>query len=829
MIPILKNSNEETIAFLVDALSCTVTEERNGTYELELTYPITGVNAYDITVDCIILAKPNETSNEQLFRVYEVSKPISGIITIMAEHISYCLAHYPVAKIDLASTTAQGAIQSLISNTTLSSRFSCNSDITYTGNFSVEACTVRSGLGGIEGSVLDVFGGEYEFDNYTIYLHKSRGADNGVTIAYGKNLTDCTMVTNIESTYTHFFPYAYSKDSDGNKILITLSEKVLELGEGFSTKVLMKDFTERFGENEEINEDNLRSYAYGYFIESEEVQPSINLTISFEHLWQSPEYSHLTALEKVSLCDTVHVYHEQLGVDVKAKVIKTVYDVLGEKYEKIEIGNTKSNFADTIKQTEKEIETIKKDNPSYSQITKEYLDAIDDATKKITGNKGGYVVLTPPSNPQELLIMNMPDIDLATKVWRFNLSGLGYSSNGYTGRYKTAITMDGKINADFITTGTLTANIIRAGTLASTDYSSYFNLENGYLSTSQANITGGYISIGSGTYRTVIADGALKQYLQSYTNEIGGIVPIGNGSSYNLGIYCHNQSLVKGVSILQRTASGTFESIVDFLKTSTQFYSNIYTNRKAINLYAALTHYRTTSFSGNGDYTAQATFGCGNPRSRPSAAIECRNYGSSDVLARLDVMQSYGEAYVILQGFSCGMTSKFLELGSQLWWGGIMNATRYDISSTEDIKEDIKEQTSVLNLFKTSKIYNYKLIDDDAESSLQLKDSINDKIDKDKLSNLKEATQDVKDKIKDALANSETFSKLEKKTSVGFVIGRETPKEVISEDKKHIDLYSMVSITWKAVQELLSKIENIETQINELKEDSNGTANQSET
>lgn len=829
MIPILKNSNEETIAFLVDALTCTVTEERNGAYELELTYPITGMNAYDITVDCIILAKPNETSNEQLFRIYEVSKPISGIITVMAEHISYCLAHYPVTKIDLASTTAQGAIQSLISNTTLSNRFSCNSDIAYTCKFSVEACTVRSGLGGIEGSVLDVFRGEYEFDNYTIYLHKSRGADNGVTIAYGKNLTDCTMVTNIESTYTHFFPYAYRKDSDGNKILVTLSEKVLELGGGFSTKVLMKDFSSSFGEDEEINEDNLRSYAYGYFFESEEVKPSINLTISFEHLWQSPEYSHLTALEKVSLCDTVHVYHEQLGVDVKAKVIKTVYDVLGEKYETIEIGNTKSNFADTIKQTEKEIETIKKDTPSYSQITKEYLDAIDDATKKITGNKGGYVVLTPPSNPQELLIMNMANVDLATKVWRFNLSGLGYSSNGYNGRYKTAITMDGKINADFITTGTLTANIIRAGTLASTDYSSYFNLDSGYLSTSQANITGGYISIGSGTYRTVIADGTLKQYLQSYTNEIGGVVPIGDGSGYTLGIYCHNQSSVKGVSISQRTASGTFDSIAEFLKTSIQFYSNVYTNKDLINLYAGLTHYRTTNFSGSGDYTAQATFGCGNPKSRPSAAIECRNYGSSDTLARLDVMQSYGEAYIILQGYSYGRTSKFLELGSQLWWGGVMNATRYDISSTEDIKEDIKEQTSVLDLFKNSKIYNYKLIDDDTESSSQLKDTIADKIDNDKLNNIKEASQDVKDKIKDALANSEAFSKLEKKTSVGFVIGRETPKEVISEDKKHIDLYSMVSITWKAVQELLSKIDNLETQINELKEDSNGTANQSKT
>ncbi len=824
MIPILKNAKEEIIAFLADALSCVVTEERNGAYELELTYPITGKNAYDIAVDCLILAKPNETSQEQLFRIYEVSKPISEIITVMAEHISYCLAHFPIEKVSLKSTTAQAAVTALISSTTLSSRFSCISDITARSNFNVEACSVRSALGGIDGSILDVFGGEYEFDNYTIYLHKSRGTDNGVTVVYGKNLTDCTMVTNIESTYTHIFPYAYQKDSDGNKNIVTLSEKILELGTGFSTKVLMKDFTEMFEQDEEVNEDNLRSYAYGYVLDADEVKPSINLTISFQHLWQSPEYAYLEALEKVSLCDTVHVYHEVLGVDVKAKVIKTVYDVLGEKYNTIEIGNAKSNFSDTIKQTEKDIESIKKDTPSYSQITKEYLDAINDASKKITGNSGGYVVITPPSNPQELLIMNRPDIDLATKMWRFNLSGLGYSSSGYNGTYKTAITMDGKINADFITTGCLTANIIRAGVLASTDYSSYFNLESGYLSTSQANITGGYISIGSSTYRTVISDGAIKEYLQSYSNEIGGVVPLGADNGYTLGIYCHNQSVVKGVTIAQRTSSGTFSSIAEFLKSSIRFYTNVYTNEKATNLFAGLTHYRTTTFSGSGEYTAQATFGCGNPARRPSVAIECRNYGGSDILARLDVMQSYGEAYVILQGYSCGLTSKYLELGQQLWWGGVMNATRYDISSTEDIKEDITEQTSVLDIFKNSKIYNYKLIDTD--TSGEIKDKISDKIDNEKLENLKEASQDVKDKIKEALANSESFSKLERKTSVGFVIGRETPTEVISEDKKHIDLYSMTSITWKAVQELLTKIETLESQ---LKEVQNERANQKET
>ena len=828
MIPILKNSNEENIGFLVDALTCVVTEERNGIYELALTYPVSGQWAAELVIDRIILAKANETSEEQLFRIYEVSKPISGVFTVLAEHISYALSNYPVTKVSLNSTTAQGAISALISNPE-ASKFSCVSDVTYRSKFNVEACSIRSALGGIAGSVLDVFGGEYEFDNYTIKLHSSRGADNGVSIRYGKNLTDCTMVTNMESVYTHLFPYAYGKDADGNKLLVTSSLRIMPLDVGkYATRVLIKDFTDMFGEDEEINQENLQSYANGFVLEYEGAEPSINLTISFQHLWQSPEYANLRALEKVSLCDTVHVYHEQLGVNVRAKVIKTNYDSLGEKYTSIEIGNAKSNFADTIQQQEREIQEIKNEPTEYSKITQEYTRAIEEASKTITGNKGGYVVIEPITSPQEILIMNTQDKSTASKLWRWNLSGLGYSNTGYNGTYRTAITMNGRINADFITTGTLNANIIRAGILASADWSSYFDLEDGELSTSYANITGGYISIGSGTYRTVIDDGHIQLYLNSSTTEVGGIVPVGVSSTYYPGIYASKASNVGGVSILTENADGSFSSIAEFKKNKdTLFYGRLYSNEAATNLYAGLTHYRTVAFGGaNTDaYTAQVAFGCGNLNTRPTVAMEVRNYASSSTLARLDVMQSWGEAYVILRGSSGSSYSKFLELGDQLWWGGKMNATAYQISSTEDIKEDIVEQSNVLSLFRNSKIYNYKLVDlvqdDDISERLSSQESSLG----DKLSQFKEATQPIKDKIKDAIAKSEAFEQLAKKPKVGFVIGRETPDEVISEDGKHVDLYSMCSITWKAVQELLSKIENIETQLNNLKEDSNEGTN----
>lgn len=848
MIPIIK-SDSATIGFLTDALTCTVTEERNGAFELELTYPITGQLADNLVINNQILAKPNDTSENQLFRIYEVTKSITGIITVMAEHISYALANYPIASISYSSATASSALTGVISSCEQAKDFSVYCDVNTKSKFSVEACSVREALGGIDGSILDTYGGEYEFDNYKIKLHKNRGADNGVRIAYGKNLTDCTMVTNMESCYTHLFPYAYYKDDDGNQILVTLSAKTIAVdnSSGIATKVLIKDISDLFDDDETVNETNLKKHAKEYLSENDINTPSINLTIAFEHLWQSPEYNGIvSALEKVSLCDTVHVYHNQLGVNVTAKVITTTYDTLAERYTSLEIGSAKSNFADTIKQSTDEISLIKsQQNTQYTRITEEYLAAIEESSNLITGNSGGYVVLTPTSAPSELLIMNKPNIENATKLWRFNLSGLGYSSTGYNGTYKTAITMNGAINADFITAGTLTANIIRAGVLASSDYSSYFDLDTGELSTSNAYITGGYISIGSSGYRTVIADGSIKQYLSTKI-EIGGMVPIGDETTYYNGLYVSTSSKVQGVGMYYQNSDGSFNTISTFGKSRIDLYKTLYsthsmiidgsiqTNEDAGDTYAGYKHYRTTKFNGSDEWTGLAMFGIGNPSNKgPSAALEVKNYGSSDTLARLDVFYSTGEAYICLRGSSMGSNSKLLELGAQLWWGGKMNATAYNVSSIEEIKENIEEQSSVLEIMKNSKIYNYTLIDDDDEdeSDSQNTDEVAtteevtttttssvESSTSEKLTHLKEVAQTVKDKIQQAVANSENFSNLEKKNSVGFVIGRETPDEVISEDGKHIDLYSMSAITWKAVQELLSKIEKIESELNNLKE-----------
>lgn len=184
-------------------------------------------------------------------------------------------------------------------------------------------------------------------------------------------------------------------------------------------------------------------------------EPSVNITVSFKSLWDSPEYESYKLLERVSLCDTVTVYYQDLGIEATAKVIKTVYDVLGERYTSIELGDAAANLADNLNGLSDEIAS-QIQNQEVSQTLKLNA-AISKATAAITGQSGGNVVLNPPNNPQEILILDTDDITTAQNVWRWNSGGLGFSSTGYNGEYATAITSDGLIVADFIATGTLNA------------------------------------------------------------------------------------------------------------------------------------------------------------------------------------------------------------------------------------------------------------------------------------------------------------------------------------------------------------------------------------
>lgn len=518
MTPILLKADAKTkIGWLSECTACEVTEERNGVYELELVYPIGATHANDIVTDCYIKAKPNQTSANQLFHIYKVSKPINGEFTVYAEHVSYILSGYPVPTVS-ASGNAQVAINAILTAAKnqlgKATGFTvATTDITLSSSINLSNVSARAALGGVEGSVLYTYGGEYEFDNYTIKLHKSRGKDNGVRIAYGKNMTELKCDVDMSASYTGIFGYVKTDD-----VSLTSSYNVTNTS-GISTRILVRDFSSDFGSNAPTQSSldaAVRKYAEDNDINS--IKASV--TVSFVNLAQSPEYANIAPLEAVNLCDTVTIYHKELGVNIKAKVIKTVYDTIAEKYTKIELGSARTNMSSIISQTVKEAADAKNIAiSSKSEVTAAYQEAIANATAAITGNSGGYIRLNPSENPQELLIMNTADASTATKIWRWNLSGLGYSSTGYNGPYKTAITQDGHIVADFIDTGTLTANIIKAGIMQSTNGEFSFNLESGHIEASDINITGGDINLDGGQlsiknsgFKTDLSSGYLQMY-----------------------------------------------------------------------------------------------------------------------------------------------------------------------------------------------------------------------------------------------------------------------------------------------------------------------------
>lgn len=483
MIPILyKADATEFDTYGIGALSectlCEVTEERNGAFECTLKYPVSGILFSELKNERLIKAKPNDTSKEQLFRIYRITTPINGIVTIYAQHISYDLSNIAELMWSSAMVSPSLAMSRLFTKTATTHNFKCSTDFSSAKPFSVsKPMSVRACLGGVEGSMLDLWGGEYEWDNFKVILHTKRGKDNGVVIEYGKNLTEMEQDNDFTDVYTDILPYAVFSDESTEKV-ITLSEITLPIIDNPTRqKTLIKDFTELFNDKSSINENSLRNKAKEFIKANPLGVETPTLTVAFEPLWKQPEYSAI--LERVSLCDTVTIRHSALGITAKSKVIKTVYDSLAEKYVSITLGTAKSNFVNTIGDVKKEISNVKNEVGHFPLLINT---AVKNATSLITGQNGGYVVINTNSvsgQPYELLILDAPTIESAVNVWRWNVGGLGFSKNGYNGPYETAITSDGQIVADFITSGSLTANIIKAGVISSFDNSSWWDLESG--------------------------------------------------------------------------------------------------------------------------------------------------------------------------------------------------------------------------------------------------------------------------------------------------------------------------------------------------------------
>ena len=455
-----KSFNNNGIGILSDAAFCEVTEERNGIFELVLNYPISGLHYSKIKYRSIILAKPNATAKAQPFRVYKITKPINGIVTAYAQHISYDLSGNPVLPFTAGSAAA--ALQALKNNSVGENPFEFWTDKSTVAEMAVKTpASVRAMLGGVSGSILDTYGGEYEWDGFTVKLYNKRGQNRGVSIRYGKNLIDLNQEENCAGVYTAVMPFW--ADNEGNTII--LDEKTVPVEGTFDfERVFVLDLSSEF-ENQPTKEElRLRTEKY---IEANKIGiPHVSINLSFVQLEQTEEYKNKALLERVSLCDEVNVVFEKLGVSATAKVIKTVYNVLLNRYESVELGDAKSNFADTIVKQEQAIKEAPKKAVSLS------AQAAEKATQLITGNRGGCVVIhssTGAKEPDEILIMDKPTIEEAVKVWRWNNSGLGYSETGYSGTYTTAWTIDGAFNADFITSGTISANLIKSGVLQNLD------------------------------------------------------------------------------------------------------------------------------------------------------------------------------------------------------------------------------------------------------------------------------------------------------------------------------------------------------------------------
>lgn len=472
MKPILYAASETAfttngLGILRDAIDATVEEALNGIFELEMLYPVTGIHFSEICQRSIILAKPNPVAEPQPFRVYRIAKPLNGIVRVFAQHLAYDLAGITVSPFSEAG--AHLALQGLKNNAATDCPFEFLTDKSAQGTMTVSVPTaIWKLLGGVRGSVLDTFGGEYEFDRWTVNLLTRRGADRGVMIRYGKNLTSFEQDENCAACYTGVYPYWVSTEGE----LVQLSEKIVNAEGTFGyVKILPLDFSTEW--ETAPTEDQLRARAQKYIKDNEIGVPDVSWTVEFVALEQTPEYRGMALLERVLLGDTITVEFAKMGVSASARAVSVRYKPLLERYEKVTLGKVKSNLADTIVKQQQELNN----KPSSGTVSNLVQRTAAEMTKNILGVTGGAVRLLDTNGdgmPDTLYIADNEDPAQAVKVWRFNYEGWGASENGYNGPFVMGATLDQGLLAEFVTTAHLTA-----GTIQSANGAFFFDLDNG--------------------------------------------------------------------------------------------------------------------------------------------------------------------------------------------------------------------------------------------------------------------------------------------------------------------------------------------------------------
>lgn len=433
----------------LEAISCTVKEERNGIFELEMDIAETALHASQIEMQSFILAKVPDKTNLQAFRVYKITKPVNGVFKVLAQHISYQLSFIPVMPFSiLASASAcNETLQGLKTNAVEACPFNFTTDVTTVSSYRQTApASLRSRLGGVEGSVLDQFGGEYSWDNYNVSLLRHRGVQTPtVSLRYGKNIIDLNQEENIADTITGIVPFWQSSEGDE---MVTLPEKVInsQYADRYPYKrTVPYDFSQTY--EEKPTEAQLRAKAQAYMNASGVGVPKVSIKLSFISLADTEEFKEVAALQNVNLCDNINVFFEKLGINTTAEIVGISYDVLREKYNSIEIGSLRSNLAGAINANSQGITNLANNTQRmFREYSGTVTELVDEATAWLTSGDG-FVVATKDDdgNWKEILFMDTDDVETATNVLRINQNGIGFSSTGVDGPYTQAWTLDGRM------------------------------------------------------------------------------------------------------------------------------------------------------------------------------------------------------------------------------------------------------------------------------------------------------------------------------------------------------------------------------------------------
>lgn len=476
MIPILSDSYPMTgngLGGLSDAISCVVTNEINGEYELRMRYPVTGEHYSEMLINYFIMATPGMASAEP-FRIYRITRPLNGVVTVYARHLSYDMSGIIVEPCSASSLTE--ALTTIPSHAVPSCPFTLASTRTVASPITVvEPKTLWGLLGGSAGSFLDVYGGEWELSGYTATLKTTLGTDRGVEIRYGKNLTQLETDADISATYGGVYPYWYDEEEG----LVTGS--IVPVTGSIYTRILLLDCSSDF--DTKPTSVQLQTRAANYITANSVGSPKDSWKVSFALLAQSKEYETQAILEQVQLGDTVKVKYDALGVNATARAVKTEWDVLGDKYESITIGRVKQNLASILVGQNREQER------ALAQTKSALEQAIASSTDFIKNGTGVMrFIYNSDGDLMEIVSLDDDDISQAQSVWRWNNGGFGHSSTGYSGPYTTAITQGGQIVADFITTGTLNAARVKAGILSDTQGKNSWNLDTGAFTITDGSI-----------------------------------------------------------------------------------------------------------------------------------------------------------------------------------------------------------------------------------------------------------------------------------------------------------------------------------------------------